>query len=392
MMRAVHFGAGKIGRGFLGQLYYQSGYHTTFIDVVPEIVGALQSRGGYPVYIACDDPETVAVSDVTAVHGTDLDAVARAIAAADIASTAVGVNVLDRIAGPIAEGLRLRFADPEAAPLDFIVCENLIEAGDWLRARVRAALPPELHGLFDARVGFVDASIGRMVPLIDHPDDPLFVAVEPYCDLPIDKSAFRAGIPPIVHLQPRDNFGAYVERKLFVHNMSHAATGYLGYLKGHEYTWQAVADPDVRGAVEAALAESCEGLHRKHGLPLVELREHGQDLLRRYGNRALGDQILRVAADPVRKLGPNDRLIGAARMCLEQGVNPAAIAFAAAAALRYDPPGDAGAQSIQSLLNAQGLSGVLFTVCQLPADSPLTGILHAASERLDREGWRKQDH
>jgi mannitol-1-phosphate 5-dehydrogenase len=391
MKRAVHFGAGKIGRGFLGQLYFENGYYTTFVDVVPEVVAGLQSRGAYPIHIACDTPRTVEVHNVSAVPGTDLEAVARAIAEADIASTAVGVNVLDRIAAPIARGIALRFSQGAGDPIDFIVCENLIDAGAHLREQVKAQLPRELHATLDEQVGFVDASIGRMVPLIDHQDDPLYVAVEPYCDLPVDKRAFRGPIPEIAQLQARDNFGAYVERKLFVHNMSHAATGYLGYLRGHEYTWQAVADPRVRKEVENALAESCEGLHRKHGIPLAELLAHGQDLLHRYANRALGDQILRVTADPVRKLGPNDRLIGAARMCLDQGIQPLSIGFAAAAAIRYDPPGDAGAQSIQSLLETQGLSGVLLTVCQLPADSPLNGLLHAASERLDREGWRKQD-
>lgn len=392
--KAVHFGAGNIGRGFLGQLYFESGYATTFIDVVEDIVRGLHERRAYPLRMVSEVNETIWIRDVDAVHASDTEAVARAVAEASIGSTAVGVNVLPRIAPLLAKGLALRFESPSAPPLNIIVCENLLHAGPFLRGEVRKHLEPRLHDTLDEKAGFVEASIGRMVPVMMDAikaEDPLLVCVEPYCELPVDAAGFRGGIPDIVHMKPMRNFGAYVERKLFIHNMSHAAAAYLGALRGHAYIWEAVADGRVRDAVEQALDESCRGLHARHGLPLDELRAHGEDLLRRYANRALGDQVARVGRDPLRKLGRHDRLIGAGCMCIEQGIAPEGIAFAAAAAMRYDPEDDPAAQSLQRIRAEAGLTGVLKAVCGLDTDAPLAALICRADERLVRDGWAAQE-
>lgn len=389
MLNAVHFGAGNIGRGFLGQLYYESGFHTTFVDVVQSVVDTLNREHAYPLRIVGEVSRDIQIQHVSAIHGADLDAVAAALADADIASTAVGVNVLAKIAPALAAGIVKRFARPDAKPLDIIVCENLIDAGPFLRDHVQQHLAPEWHEALHQRVGFVEASIGRMVPVMTEEqkaEHPLLVLVEPYCELPVDKHAFKGPIPDIAHLSPRDNFGAYVERKLFVHNASHAATAYFGYLHGHTYIYQAIADPWVRGAVSAALEESCEGMIRKHGVDRAALWAHCEDLVARYSNVGLGDKVARVANDPIRKLGPNDRLIGAARMCLEHDVTPVNLALAAAAAIRYDHPDDAAAQEIQSIRRRDGLEGVLRDVCRLTSDSPLASLIRDGEARLIHEG------
>ena len=164
--KAVQFGAGNIGRGFLGQLYYESGYDTTFVDVVPEVIAGLNERGAYPLRIVGETVETLTIGNASAVHASDADAVARVLAEADLASTAVGVPVLPKIAPAIAAGVALRFADPDAAPLNIIVCENLIDAGPFMREQVRGHLDTRYHEALDAKVGFVEASIGRMVPIM----------------------------------------------------------------------------------------------------------------------------------------------------------------------------------------------------------------------------------
>ena len=190
---------------------------------------------------------------------------------------------------------------------------------------------------------------------------------------------------------PKDYFGAYVERKLFMHNMSHATAAYLGYLRGHEYIWQAVEDDEVREIMQGAFAEAIEGLVKKWGLDKGELEAHAQDLTHRYRNKALGDQVRRIAADPIRKLGPNDRLIGTARMCIEQGIKPHNIAVAAAAAIRYDNKDDAASRSVQQILKIDDVGGVLETICQLETDSPLASLINNAIEQLHHKGWTKQD-
>lgn len=297
---------------------------------------------------------------------------------------------MPRVAPALAAGIARRFESPEAAPLNVIVCENMINAGPYLREEVRQHLPGRFFDILDHKVGFVEASIGRMVPVMTEAqkaEDPLLVCVEPYCELPVDANGFVGPVPEIVHMEPRQNFGAYVERKLFVHNAGHATTAYLGYLRGHEYIWQAISDEVVRREADAAMAETCAALVAKHGLDPAGLDAHWADLVVRFGNKALGDQVVRVAKDPLRKLGPGDRLIGAAKLCLKQGIEPAHLAFAAAAAIRYDRRDDPAANTLQVILREQGLHGVFSEVCGIQVGSPLARLIEAGSARLLQEGW-----
>lgn len=389
-MKSVHFGAGNIGRGFLGQLYFESGYETTFVDVVADVVSALQSRRAYPLRVVGENARTLQIGNVTAISASDKAAVADAVADADLVSTAVGVKVLAHVAPMLAAGIAKRANGDNARPINIIVCENLIDAGDYLREEVRKHLPRALYEFLDGRVGFVEASIGRMVPLMTaemKAEDPLLVCVEAYCELPVDANAFKGRIPPLRHMKPCPNFKAYVERKLFVHNAGHACAAYFGYLRGCHYIWQAMADERIVAETDAAMAESCAGLSKRHGIPRPELDEHWADLRRRFENRDLGDQVMRVAADPIRKLGPNDRLIGAAQMCLGQGVTPARLAFAAAAAIRYDHASDPAARHLQQIRSERGLTGVLEQVCQIEKESSLAGLIEQGTRRLLDEGW-----
>lgn len=389
-MKAVHFGAGNIGRGFLGQLYFETGYATTFVDVIPEVVAGLRARHEYPLRIVGEQEQTLTIGNVDAVDGRDTEAVAEAVADADIASTAVGVNVLSRVAPGLAEGFQRRFHRSPDRPLNVIVCENMIDGGPYLRAEVKKHLPEQYHGALEEKAGFVEASIGRMVPVMTpemKAEDPLLVCVEAYCDLPVDAAAFKGEIPPLEHMQPRENFKGYVERKLFMHNAGHAATAYLGHLRGHEYVWQAAGDPKVKAEVDAAMAETGAALVNKHGFSREDLQAHWEDLQRRFSNQALGDTVARVAGDPLRKLGPRDRLVGAGLTCLEHGVEPRHVAFATAAAIRYDQPGDASAEKLREIYAQDGLDGVLAQVCRLPLDSALANLIREGDSRLQREGW-----
>ncbi len=384
--QAVHFGAGSIGRGFLGQIYCESGYHTTFVDVVDSVVEALNARGGYPLHIVSDSgTETLHIRNVSAINGKSVETAAAILAKADIASTAVGLHALPHIAPVIARAVALRFEKEDAAPLDILVCENLKDGEAHMRALVARHLAPELHPLLEARVGFVEASIGRMVPVItpeQRAKDPLAVWVEPYCELPVDARGFRGPIPPLQYLKPSSDFGAYVERKLFVHNLTHAATAYLGHRRGYAYVYEAIRDVSVRAQVKAAGRETCAALVRKYGMDANALEAHLQDLIARYHNRALADPIARVGRDPARKLGQDDRLIGAMRLCMSQAIVPNAVAVAAAAAVLYDHPDDEAAMRVQALLREGGVGAVLREICGLPSDSMEAVMIQKAFQTL----------
>ncbi len=383
---AVHFGAGNIGRGFLAQLYTESGLKVLFVDVLDHIIEALHSRGCYPLDIVETDRTTrIQIRPVDAIHAGNMEAVADALAGADIASTAVGANVLTRLAGSIARGIeRRRIVRPDT-PLNFILCENLHDAADLLKPLVHAHLDESAKAWAETHIGFVNASIGRMVPIMtdeQKAEDPLLVRVEPYCELPVDADALISPYPEIKHMKPIARFISYVERKLYVHNLSHAATAYLGWFHQHRYIWQAAEDPVVVRIARAAAMESCQALFRKYGMPLPELEAHVNDLFQRYRNRALGDTVERVARDPIRKLGPEDRIIGAARMCLEAGITPENIAMVAVAASLYRNPDDPAACQIQNIMQEKGPHAVFTEISGVQPSEPLYPLLQCAHEAL----------
>jgi mannitol-1-phosphate 5-dehydrogenase len=386
---AVQFGAGNIGRGFMGELFRAAGLAVVFVDVDRGVVDALNARGAYEVHhVTSGGDNVVTIDAVRALDARDAASVAKAVAGAAVVCTAVGVRALGAVAPVLAAGLALRAPHGKGDTLNVITCENLVGAGSALRELVWQATPASRAGeaaltrqAFDARFGFVEAVVSRMVPIV--PDnirrrDPLWIACEPYARLPVDARAVRGPLPPIPGLEPVDNIQAYQRRKLATHNMSHAVAAYLGHEAGHEFIWQAMADDAVLAAVRGAMAETGRALVSRFDFDPAAQAAHEADLLERYRNRALGDQVRRVAADPLRKLGREDRLIGSARLCLEEGVEPAHVLAGIRAALRYSAPDDPAAARLQGLLQSHGLPHVLREVCGLASDDPLAARLLAA--------------
>lgn len=335
-MKAIVYGGGNIGRGFIGLLFRQTDYEVTFIDVAAKVVDGLNERHAYPVRILSNTGyEDIFIDHVCAIDGNKTDAVANAIAEADIMATAVGVNVLAQIVPNLAAGIRKRFASTDK-PLNIILCENLLDADKILAGMIRTHLTDAECALFDERIGLVEASIGRMVPVQTQAmqdGDPLRVCVERYGWLPVDKDTFKGDIPDIRSLIPFSPFDFYIKRKLFVHNLSHSICAYLGLYSGYVYIWQAIGDPEIMLIVKNAMLESACALCSEYAVSMQELLPHIDDLLLRFRNRALADTCARVGGDPVRKLGPNDRLIGAARLCEKHSIIPHHITAGVAAAV-----------------------------------------------------------
>jgi mannitol-1-phosphate 5-dehydrogenase len=355
------YGAGNIGRGFIGQLFASSGYDVAFIDIAEPVISALNSRGRYPVRVLSDSSYTDQwVEGVSAVNGRDVERAAETIAGAAVMATAVGVRVLPLIAPVIAAGIKKRFTQTKA-PLNIIICENLINANTLLEKLIKENLDDDEKTLFDKRIGLVEASIGRMVPIQTaemQDGDPLRVCTEAYGFLPVDKEAFRGDMPKIANMVPCSQFDFYIKRKLFIHNMGHAVCAYIGMLKGDGFIYETVRRGDIRYIAQNAMLESALALSSEFGVPLAGLHFHIRDLLRRFSNKALGDTCARVGGDTARKLGPQDRLIGAMACCREQGITPAFISVGAAAALHCRLKENNGVPAKEAAVVLEEVSGL----------------------------------
>ncbi len=372
-MKAVMYGGGNIGRGFIGALFSASGFKTTFIDVAAPVVEGLNREGKYPVRIVSGEShEDIEVVNVCAVNGNDTEAVAAVIAEADIMATAVGVNILKFIIPNIVAGLRKRMT-LAAKPLNILICENLMDANKVIEEMIKAELTPDECAWFDENVGLVEASIGRMVPVQTEEmkdGNPLRVCVERYGFLPVDKAAFKGEMPKIRNMVPFEPFDFYIKRKLYIHNMGHATCAYLGDVLGLEYIYEAIDVEEVYVIVRNAVQESARALSLCYGVPLEDILKHIDDLLVRFTNAALKDTCKRVGGDPKRKLSSADRLIGAANLAMKNGVTPAYITIGAAAALvRYINEAEGMEQ------NAENAAKVLSEVSGLEGEDALAKMI-----------------
>ena len=369
----VQFGAGNIGRSFIGRLFAEAGYRVVFIDVDSRLVSLLNERRSYPVVVKQNDrPDQIRlIGGVSAIDGRDRAAVIDVLTQADGMATSVGQRGLQAVLPLLAAALELRAAN-NAPPLDVIIAENLRSAAAWFRQNLRPLLPEGFD--LDSRLGLVETSIGKMVPIMPQDalnEDPLQLFAEPYDTLIVDRLGFRREVPALAGLKPVNNIAAWVDRKLFLHNMSHAALAYLGYQANPALTccWQAMELPAVVDAVRAALLQSAAALNRAYpeDLPQDELATHAEDLLSRYRNRALGDTLHRVGRDLGRKLAREDRLIGACLLAAKHGLPFDSLVPPIRAALKFAAPDEQGrvGEADQRILQAVAERGPRAVLCEI---------------------------
>ncbi len=335
-MKLLQIGAGSIGRALVGPLFADAGWEVVFADVDRELVDRLNGEGGYNLTTChpVDGFTTRRISGVRAIGADDPHALARHATDADLIATSVGAGALPALLRALAVALAGRdFA------VDLLLAENAPGASDL----VRRALGPS------PAVGVVETSIGKMVPIVPEAvkaNDPLQVRGEPYNTLICDAHGWIDSPPAVAGLHPVDNIAAYVERKLYVHNLGHAGVAYLGHCADPTCRTivEALEIDGVREGVEAAMCSAVAALRAKYPDDFTdrELHEHVEDLLYRFGNRYLGDTVHRVGRDLARKLGPRERLIGAMRLCIAFGVDIDPIARIAAAALVFRAPDERG--------------------------------------------------
>lgn len=369
MMKALHFGAGNIGRGFIGKLLADAGIALTFADVNQVVLDALNQRGSYQVHVVGENEQIETVTGVAAVSSIG-EEVIDLIADVDLITTAVGPVVLERIAPAIARGLHKRKAAGNDAPLNIIACENMVRGTTQLKDHVIAALAEEDRAWVVEHVGFVDSAVDRIVPpSASASGDPLEVTVETFSEWIVDKTQFKGPLPAIPGMELTDNLMAFVERKLFTLNTGHAITAYLGKQAGLQTIRDAILNAEIRAVVKGAMEESGAVLIKRYGFEADKHAAYIKKILGRFENPFLKDDVERVGRQPLRKLSAGDRLIKPLLGTLEYGLPHANLIKGIAAAMHYRSAEDPQAQELEVLINAEGPQTALAQISGLDADS-----------------------
>ncbi|TVQ23185.1 MAG: hypothetical protein EA382_10610 [Spirochaetaceae bacterium] len=375
MREIVVVGAGNIGRGLLGETAAREGWHVTFVEAVHAHAARLREAGRYRVHLSGAASETTTVTGYRVVDPADESAVAavveRAVGSGGFAAVAVGPQNLGAAAASLAPAIT-RVA---AGPVPILVCENKRTASAELAdALVAAGVPP------DAFVT-IATSVERMV----RPDPgSLDLYAEAGQTLFVDRNAWERatrGTGPVdtgmsdaapapAGFRLVDDLDAYYARKLYTNNAGHALLAYLGHRRGHRTIADAAGDPELAAPLRELLTAASGMLALDYGLDPGELERHTKELIEiRFPNADLADPIARVARDPIRKLGPDDRLVGLLRRLDRHGFPTGAVLRTIAAALGYRDDADRESVELATRVETDGSSRLLESICGIgPAD------------------------
>jgi mannitol-1-phosphate 5-dehydrogenase len=368
--KAVIFGAGNIGRSFIGNIFSSNGLRVTFIDANAALVKELNIKKEYRIVIKRNNKadKEIPVKNIEAVHSSETDKIIKCLAESDLCATSVGQAALPKVIPLIAEGIKIRNRQ-SVLPLDIIIAENIRNGADYFRKLLKES------GLSGYEAGLIETSIGKMVPIMTAADldkDPLVLHAEEYNTLILDRKGFKNKVPEFPEIKAVENIAAWVDRKLFIHNLGHAASAFLGFEKypQKKLIAEILEDDQIKLKVRKVMTESAAALVKEYpaDLTLEILTDHIDDLLFRFQNRALEDTVFRVGRDLQRKLGREDRILGAARLCLKHHLPCGNIINVFHSALKFAAPDQNGVvfkkdESFLKEVSHMGINKVLTNFC-----------------------------
>lgn len=375
MKKAIQFGAGNIGRGFIGAVLSEAGYHVVFADVNELVVNKINEDGKYTVAIMDTECTEQVITNISAVDSRSPE-LAKEIAQAQVVTTAVGLGILPRIAGALAAGVAERQSQGVTEYLNVIACENGLRASSQLKDHVYSHLTDEQKAYADEYVAFPDCSVDRIVPPIKS-ENPIDVVVEKFYEWNVERASIKGDLQ-MEGMNLADNLIAYIERKLFTLNTGHAITAYLGKLKGLSTIADSIADEEIYTIVKAAMQESGEGLVAKYGFDHDAHFAYIDKIISRFRNPHLQDDVTRVGREPLRKLSANDRLIKPTMTAIEHGFATPNLVLGIGAALHYNNPEDPQSVQLQQAISEVGVAKAFEQFSGVPADSELAAQVLAA--------------
>ena len=354
MMQAVHFGAGNIGKGFIGDLLHDSGFYITFVEVNDTVLQNINRDNSYNIYIIDKNYEKKTINNVRAFSPVKEEGeIIEAILNADIVTTSVWADNLAKVAPMIAKGLEARMNNKKEK-LNILACENALYATNILKKEILKYLAADETEL-DNYACFPNVSVDRLALNIIKDGEPA-VEIDSSFELVIEKNKLSdPDSEPIKGAIYAENLTMYLERKLYIVNCGHAAAAYLGFAKGYKTVQDALKDKDIYDEVTGAMKESAAVLQEKFGFSQEDLQAFIEKNLKRFTSEAVKDDVLRVGRSPIRKLDHTDRLTAPALGCVEYNLEPKYLSKIIAAVFHYENPNDEQAVILKEYLSGNGI-------------------------------------
>ncbi|MGR9050561.1 mannitol-1-phosphate 5-dehydrogenase [Halobacillus faecis] len=357
-MKALHFGAGNIGRGLIGSLLNKTGYEICFVDADHQLVESINDKKQYVIELLDENHTQENVSPVRALHTSAQNEIIEAIFEADLITTSVGAQNLSRIAPILSRGLLLR--KQQNKPLiDVMANENTINATSQLKEEVKKIVSEQQMDEIISSVGFPNSAIDRL-SLSEKRREGDVALVEPYYEWIINRSEMvNKELPPVKNAVYVVTLKPHIERKLYMVNMGHATTAYMGHLKGYPTIQRALQDDKLEEFLRATLHESARYFTHIHDMDEQGLEAFIEKTINRFKNENISDAVLRVGRAPIRKLGSEERLVKPAKVLNDLGLPNENLTTAIAAALLFDNPEDEESVTLQNYIEDQGIEAAI---------------------------------
>jgi mannitol-1-phosphate 5-dehydrogenase len=389
---AIIWGAGKIGRGFLAEIFNDAGYKLTFIEYFEGLVNKLKTAGTYTINKVMGQgiKEQIKITGYEVYSTKAVDTITQKIVQDNtILAIAVHQAALPEVIKVLAPGIIKKARLFPESTLNIVLCINMLHPGSYCRQLLDQNLPEDVLPYLENNIGLIESVVMRMAPEATQEmleEDPLALLNNGYPEMPVDKKAFKPPIPNTKMFRLSDDIRAEEVRKIYTLNLAHAILAYLGTPKGFEYAADSVLDPDIRYALEGALEESGWGLAKEFGFSNEEMNKWNKEIIKSIENPALKDKLDRLGTDSRRKLKRDDRLTGPALLCMKHGETPFFLAQGIAYAFMFDQPKDEGTRQVQDYLNENGIDGAIKEFCGLnpekPEEQELIGLIKKVYEKI----------
>ena len=362
---AVIWGAGKIGRGFLAEIFQDANYNIAFVEYDRQLVNSLKDVENYTIHkaVSADNQSTISIEGFDIFTTDDTESIKGKLIKEDaIAAIAVHQKALDSIAKTISQIIIEKAKGDPTSKLDIIMCVNMHRPSIYFKGLLQDELPCEFHNYLTTNVGLIDSVVMRICPE-PTPEllavDPFAVLTNGYDQMPVDGKSFRGNIPNTAMLKLSQDIVAEEVRKIYTLNMSHAILAYVGNHKGYKYAYEAIGDAYIRQVVAGALCEVGRALSFEYGFSKEEMERWNLDIIESLKNPALDDTLVRLGSDTKRKLSAGDRLAGPAALCMKHDVFPENIGVGIAFAFTFEGAEDNGAIEVRQYVESMGIEAAI---------------------------------
>ena len=367
-------GAGKIGRGFVAQLFHNSGYKLWFVDASREVVELLNKEKRYRIDLAKEGEDLTEYIEVEGAFTLDdKEKVANVLADIGIIVSSVGAGNIEKVTKFIKD---IMIASGRNKVLNWMICENANNPAKKMKAVLLEDADEEFKNLVSTKIGLIETQVLR-TGMLAKPEiiskEPLALRMQDWWALPLDKDAFIGPIPDVKGFVPKTNFANELVRKLYTFNGTNGPIAYVGWANGYKILHKsALAYP---GFFKEIQEESAFGLIHEFGLDEQEQRDFMALAMKKYTDPTINDQIERNANDSRRKVSKEERLVGPALLCLKHGRKPHAYAKAIAAAYDYAGSTDEGTREVQETVQQSGIEEAIKKYSSLDEASELYNLI-----------------